>query len=121
MSSQKKNQLSGDSNAQPKIQVSEPFYDFGMIDPVNLITRTFVIANQGGSPLLIQNAFTTCGCTTADFTASEIPPGKVVLMTLEFNPQYHDMRGATVRRGVIFETNDPNHPLQEIWIQATVK
>jgi hypothetical protein len=106
---------------QPKLQVSEPFHDFGVIGSNDLITRTFIIANQGQGPLLIQNASTTCGCTTADFTAAEVPPGKVVLMTLQFDPQYHDMHGTTVRRGVVFETNDPDHPLQEIWIQATVK
>ena len=42
-------------------------------------------------------------------------------MQLKFDPRYHDMHGTTVRRGVVFETNDPEHPLQEIWIQATVK
>ena len=76
---------------------------------------------HGEGPLLIRRAYTTCGCTVADFTSSEIPPGKVALMKLYFDTGFHDMRGATVRRGVIIETNDPNQPEQEIWIQATVK
>jgi hypothetical protein len=43
------------------------------------------------------------------------------LMTLHFNAGYHDVSGYTVRRGVLIETNDPNHPIQEIWIQASVR
>ena len=101
--------------------LSEKYYDFGEVTPNQVVTRTFVISNPGQSTLIIQRAFTTCGCTTADFTASEIPPGKVVLMTLHFDPGYHDMRGSTVRRGVMIETNDPDHPSQEIWIQASIR
>lgn len=80
-----------------------------------------MIANKGSAALVILKADTTCGCTTADFSASEIPPGKVALMTLHFNAGYHDVSGYTVRRGVLIETNDPNHPIQEIWIQASVR
>lgn len=106
---------------EPMIRVSEAFYDFGEVAAQIVLRRTFVIANTGQSTLIIQSAYTTCGCTMADFTATEIPPGKVVLMTLQFDPGYHDMRGTTVRRGVIIETNDPNHPTQEIWVQASVR
>lgn len=106
---------------EPMIRVSETFYDFGEVTGQVVLRRTFVIANTGQSTLIIQSAYTTCVCTMADITATEIPPGKVVLMTLQFDPSYHDMRGTTVRRGVIIETNDPNQPTQEIWIQASVR
>lgn len=109
------------SVVKPEMRLSETYYDFGEVNAHQILTRTFVIANSGQSPLVIQRAYTTCGCTVADFTATEIPPGKVVLMTLQFDTSYHDMRGTTVRRGVMIETNDPNHPIQEIWIQATVR
>jgi hypothetical protein len=108
-------------SVQPKLQVSEPFFDFGEIEGGQLALKSFVIANNGQAALVIQNPYTTCGCTTAEFSASEIPPGKAVLMKLFFDPDFHAMHGTTVRRGVIFETNDPDHPIQEIWVQATVK
>jgi hypothetical protein len=120
-SSQAQNQLPANPGEGPAIRISEKFYDFGEVKATNLLKRTFVIANTGQSPLVIQRAYTTCGCTIADFTADQIPPGKVVLMTLQFDPGYHEMRGTTVRRGVMIETNDPDHPTQEIWIQATVR
>ncbi len=112
---------SKESNSKPVIQVSEKFYDFGDVGPHQVLTRTFVIANAGQSPLLIRRAYTTCGCTVADFTAAVIPPGKVALMTLHFDTGYHDLSGTTVRRGVMIETNDPDLPIQEIWIQASIR
>ena len=109
------------SATHSQIRLSEAYYDFGEVDPQQVLTRTFVIANAGQSPLVIRHAYTTCGCTLADFTATTIPPGKVALMTLQFDPAYHNMRGTTVRRGVVIESNDPDHPTQEIWIQAAIR
>lgn len=106
---------------QPKISLSEDFYDFGVIDPKDIVTYQFAIFNQGEAPLTISRVYTTCGCTTADFTATVIPPGKVSLMTLTFDAGFHDdVAGQTVRRGVIIENNDPDNPQTEIWVQAAV-
>ena len=115
------NQTNTDPSKDPSIQVSESFYDFGSVRSDQILTRTFIIANMGSSPLIIQQSYTTCGCTTAEFSAKEIPPGKVALMTLRFDPAFHSMAGTTVRRGVIIYTNDPDHPTQEIWIQVSVR
>jgi hypothetical protein len=109
------------SGTSPEMVISERYYDFGTTETPQVLERVFIIANHGQTPLLIQRAYTTCGCTVADFTSSEIPPGKVVLMRLYFDTGFHDLRGTTVRRGVIIQTNDPAQPQQEIWIQATVR
>ncbi len=106
---------------QPLIAVSEASYNFGSVGPTEVVTHEFVIANQGEAPLTISRAYTTCGCTTADFTATVIPPGKVTLMTLTLDAGYQDVRGQTVRRGVIIENNDPDTPQMEIWTQANVR
>jgi hypothetical protein len=106
---------------QPKIAVSEAFHNFGSVGPTEVVTHEFAIANQGEAPMTISRAYTTCGCTTADFTATVIPPGKVSIMTLTLDAGFHDVRGQTVRRGVIIENNDPNSPQMEIWTQANVR
>ena len=106
---------------QPEIAVSEAFYDFGSIGATEVARHDFIIANQGDAPLTINRAYTTCGCTTAEFSSTVIPPGKVVVMTLVLDAGYHDVRGQTVRRGVIIENNDPNNPEIEIWTQADVR
>lgn len=106
---------------QPEIALSEAFFDFGSIGPVEMVRHDFIIANQGDAPLTIHRAYTTCGCTTAEFSSSVIPPGKVVVMTIVLDAGFHDVRGQTVRRGVIIETNDLNHSQIEIWSQAKVR
>jgi hypothetical protein len=105
---------------QPAIAVSEDFHDLGVIGPTDIVTYEFAIFNQGEAPLTISRAYTTCGCTTADFTATVIPPGKVTIMTLILDAGFHDITGQTVRRGVIIENNDADMPQLEIWVQATV-
>ena len=106
---------------QPKISISEDFYDFGSIGPTDLVTHEFEIANLGEAPLTISRAYTTCGCTTADFTATVIPPGKVSVVTMRLDAGFHDVRGQTVRRGIIIENNDPKNPQVEVWAQAAVR
>lgn len=105
---------------QPQIQVSETFHSFGVVGATEVVTKDFVIANTGDAPLTISRAYTTCGCTTADFSGSVIPPGKVSIITLTFDAGYHDARGQTVRRGVIIENNDRQYSQVEIWTQASV-
>lgn len=106
---------------QPQVAINENFYDFGIVGSAEVVTREFVIANQGEAPLTISRAFTTCGCTTADITSGVIPPGKVAVVTLVFDAGFHDVRGQTVRRGLIIENNDPDHPTVEIWTQASIR
>ena len=106
---------------QPKIAIPEDFYSFGSVGATEVVQHEFAIANVGDAPLTISRAYTTCGCTTADFTATVIPPGKVSIMTLTFDAGFHDARGQTVRRGVIIENNDPRNPQVEIWTQAAVR
>lgn len=106
---------------QPKLAINEIFYDFGSIGPTDVVTREFVIANLGDAPLTISRAYTTCGCTTADFTSAVIPPGKVTLVTLRFDAGFHDTAGQTVRRGIIIENNDPERSTAEIWVEAAVR
>jgi hypothetical protein len=110
-----------ESSTSAVVLIREKFFDFGSISATQIVQHTFVIANTGSSPLLIRRAATTCGCTQAEFSAAVIPAGKVALVTLSFDPAYHDMRGTTVRRGLTIETNDAHNPVQEIWIQAAVQ
>lgn len=106
--------------AQPSGLVPEKSYDFGIVGPHDVVTRTFIIRNTGEAPLTISRAYTTCGCTTAEISASVIPPGMVAEATLIFDAGYHDTAGQSVRRGLIIENNDPNQSEAEYWITADV-
>lgn len=106
--------------AQPKTVVPQSSYDFGRIGPQDVVEHTFIVRNEGEAPLTISRAYTTCGCTTAEFSASVIPPGKVATVRVIFDAGFHDAAGQTVRRGIIIENNDPNQSQAEIWVQAAV-
>ncbi len=107
---------------QPAILIPEKAYNFGSIGSKDVVERKFIIRNDGTAPLTISRAYTTCGCTTAEISASVIPPGKVAEVTLTFDAGFHeDAVGQTVRRGLIIENNDPRQSQSEIWIQATIR
>ena len=105
---------------QPNVAVPATSYDFGRIGAQDVVRRTFLVRNEGDAPLTISRAYTTCGCTTANISASIIPPGQAATVELVFDAGFHDSAGQTVRRGVILENNDPEQPQAEIWVQATV-
>lgn len=105
---------------QPRIVIPSAFYDFGVIGPTSIVKRQFLVRNEGAAPLTISRAYTTCGCTTADFSSRVIPPGKAALVTLVFNAGFHDTRGQVVKRGIIIENNDRDHSRSEIWVRASV-
>jgi len=105
---------------QPKIVIPSVYYDFGVVGPTSVVKRQFLVRNEGQAPLTISRAFTTCGCTTADFSARVIPPGKAALVTLVFDAGFHDVRGQVVKRGIIIENNDRGHSRSEIWVRAAV-
>lgn len=105
---------------QPNIVIPETSYDFGTIGAKDVVEQTFMIQNTGEAPLTLSRAYTTCGCTTAEISASVIPPGSVATVKLVFDAGFHDAAGQTVRRGLIIENNDPEQSQAEIWIQAKV-
>lgn len=106
---------------QPAISIPKTFHDFGSVGPNEVVKQEYVIVNEGDAPLTISRAYTTCGCTTANFTGTVIPPGEVSILTLRFDAGFHDTRGQTVRRGVIIENNDPDNPQMEVWAEASVR
>ncbi|MCB8973832.1 MAG: DUF1573 domain-containing protein [Ardenticatenaceae bacterium] len=109
------------SQPQPQIQIPEKNFDFGTIGPQDVVEREFIIRNVGNAPLTISRAYTTCGCTKAELSATVIPPGKVATIKLIFDAGFHDTAGQTVRRGLIIENNDPQQSNAEIWVQAAVR
>jgi hypothetical protein len=106
---------------QPRINVSERFYNFGSIGARETVQQTFAIRNDGDAPLTISRAYTTCDCTVANFSARVIEPGQVAEVVVIVDAAIHDSRGQTIRRGVIIENNDRRQPQVEIWVQASVR
>lgn len=107
------------AGTSPDVDVPVSFHNFGTVKQSQVASWSFEIANRGTAALVISSGYTTCGCTTAELSTAEIPADKSGLVTVYFDPQ-HASLGSVVRRGVILETNDPQKPQIELWIQASV-
>ncbi|PVY38203.1 DUF1573 domain-containing protein [Pontibacter virosus] len=51
-------------------------YDFGTIKEGEVVEHTFKFTNTGKSPLVIESASASCGCTAPDWTKTPVAPGE---------------------------------------------
>lgn len=101
----------------PDIELSSLHYDFGTVESEDNLEQTFQVANRGNADLVINQFYTTCGCTTARLTAGIIPPGQEAELTVYFDADFHPVEGR-VERTVIIGSNDPDEP--EVILTITV-
>ncbi|MBD2769279.1 DUF1573 domain-containing protein [Hymenobacter sp. BT664] len=77
----------------PVMKFAEAEFDFGDIKPDTKVRHTFTFTNTGKSPLLIEDATASCGCTTPSWTKAPVAPGAQGSIEVQF-----DSRG---KRGII--------------------
>jgi hypothetical protein len=59
----------------PVMKFAETSYDFGSIQEGEVVTHTFAFTNTGKTPLVIERAFASCGCTVPDWPRKPVAPG----------------------------------------------
>ena len=101
----------------PKIMVWEDEYDFGDIIQGDKVSHTFIINNNGGDLLKIENVRASCGCTAAILGKEEIAPGKSTELKVTFNS---DRRNGKQIKKVYITSNDPERPEIILTIKANV-
>lgn len=77
----------------PVMKFTESEFDFGDIKPDSKVRHTFTFTNTGKSPLLIEDATASCGCTTPSWTKEPVAPGAQGTLEVQF-----DSRG---KQGII--------------------
>lgn len=70
-----------------KFEFEEKEFDFGSIKDGDVVEHTFKFKNVGETPLVIQNASATCGCTVPDYSRKPIPVGETGEVQVKFNSQ----------------------------------
>lgn len=50
-------------------------YEFGKVKEGDKVRHTFEFTNEGTQPLVISNAFSTCGCTVPEYSKEPVPVG----------------------------------------------
>jgi hypothetical protein len=71
----------------PKFQFDKTEFDFGEIKEGQVVKHIFKFKNVGKTPLVIQNATASCGCTVPDWTKEPIAPNAEGELRVEFNSQ----------------------------------
>jgi hypothetical protein len=81
--------LSATAFAQTKIvdvaKFANETIDFGKIKQGVPQKGTFTVTNIGKTPLIIEQANPTCGCTISDYTKEPIAPGKTGVINATYN------------------------------------
>lgn len=73
--------------AATTVDFKETTHEFGTIAEGDVVEHTFTFTNTGGTPLIIQDAQTTCGCTVPKKPEGPIPPGETGEIQVRFNSQ----------------------------------
>lgn len=60
-------------------------YDFGTIKQGEVIEHTFAFTNTGQTPLVIESASASCGCTVPEWTKTPVAPGEQGQVKVQFN------------------------------------
>ncbi|MCX6239461.1 MAG: DUF1573 domain-containing protein [Bacteroidia bacterium] len=96
-------------NAQPlaDIQFEKMDYNYGKIKeeggPANY---DFKFTNTGKIPLVIQDVQASCGCTTPEWSAEPILPGKTGFIKVSYNP---DRRPGVFTKSITISANVPKN------------
>jgi hypothetical protein len=69
-----------------QITFNEYEHDFGIVSKENKLKHTFYFVNSGDTPLIINDAKGSCGCTIPFFPKEPINPGQQEKIDIEIDP-----------------------------------
>ncbi len=103
--------------AQAIIKFEKNTHDFGKFTQDKVQTHKFTFTNTGDKPLVIHQAFASCGCTVANFTKTPIEPGKTGEVSVSYDGK-NQFPGA-FKKSVTVRSNASN-AMARIFIQGTL-
>lgn len=106
------------STGTPQVEIVEPVYHFGRMEPQTTGKHSFEVRNIGTAPLTLNVAGTTCKCTVGGVSANEVPPGEKAFVTLEWNTGY---KFQTYSQSAEVRTNDPAKPSFTLEVEGKVR
>jgi len=113
--------LAACNSQSPQISLESYEFEFGDVVNGNIVSKDIIVENIGGSPLIIEDVSTSCGCTTGTVEPKTISPGETGVLHIEFDSGAHgpELEGMLMRQ-VFLETNDPNSPQVRVDFTANV-
>ncbi len=80
-------EITAPAGAATTVAFAETTHEFGTIAEGDVVEHTFMFTNTGNTPLVIQDAQTTCGCTVPKKPEAPVPPGETGEIQVRFNSQ----------------------------------
>lgn len=77
--------LMAQTQADSIIQVNVEKHDFGKIKQGVPVTYSFEIKNISNKPVVVQNTWASCGCTTPEKITAPIAPGATAKLKVQYN------------------------------------
>lgn len=91
----------------PKASSQQMEFDFGSVEQGQIATHNFILVNNGGAILKINDVHASCGCTAAKPDKIELAPGESTNIKVEFNSTG---RTGKQEKYIFVKTNDPDNP-----------
>jgi len=103
--------------AGPRLGIEQPVADFGSVEQGTPVTHVFHLKNTGDTPLRISNVKSSCGCTAAVVSESDVQPGGEarVLATLDTSR----VAGRTTKVLSVY-SDDPQVPVAALTLTGEV-
>lgn len=71
-----------------KITAEQTVFDFGNIqEEGGIVSHSFIIKNEGKSPLTISQVIASCSCTSLEWSKQPLSPGKTGKIGVSYNPK----------------------------------
>jgi rhodanese-related sulfurtransferase len=104
-----------------KIILDRELHDFGAIPQYGgTVETTFIVKNRGTENLIIGALTTSCSCTSASISSSNIVPGSKAILTVVFDPNFQEEPLGTFKRTVFIPTNDSTTPEAEAVVSVDI-
>lgn len=103
--------------AGAKISAKQSQYDFGKIKTGEIVTHDFVIQNNGGDKLIINNVRAGCGCTAVKPEKSILLPGESTKINVKFDS---NGRKGQQKKFVYVDSNDEANPYLTLSFTADI-
>jgi hypothetical protein len=103
--------------AQPKAVLSDTLVVMGEIYHNAKATRSLTLRNTGSMSLHVVSVRSSCGCTVAGISKSEISPADSAELSFTVNTA---ILSGKVRKNIVVETNDPARPVLSLYYEAEI-
>jgi hypothetical protein len=75
----------GQPSPDDVMKINTVKYDFGKIKQGTPVTYAFEIKNTSNKPLVVENSYASCGCTTPEKIVEPIAPGASAKLKVQYN------------------------------------